>query len=164
MVAKVEVPVTERVPPMLVSPVVVSEVKEGVAERPMVEVEVKVIFAPAVRLETGELKKEFHCVDDAVRGILYPADGARESVCTPVPVFDTTKISSPDPDEVANVCEATVLPLSDVMVPPAPPASVPQMNVPLDQRSFSVDALHEVRLAPKSDAKVRPPVEEALVK
>lgn len=85
-------------------------------------------------------------------------------MCTPVPVFDTTKISSPDPDEVANVCEATVLPLSDVMVPPAPPASVPQMNVPLDQRSFSVDALHEVRLAPKSDAKVRPPVEEALVK
>lgn len=83
-----EVPVTERVPPMLVSPVVVSEVKEGVAERPMVEVEVKVIFAPAVKLDTGEVKKEFHCVDDAVRGMLYPVDGATESVCTPVPVLD----------------------------------------------------------------------------
>ena len=50
MVARVEVPVTERVPPMLVSPVVASEVKEGVAERPIVEVEVKVIFAPAAKL------------------------------------------------------------------------------------------------------------------
>jgi hypothetical protein len=79
-------------------------------------------------------------------------------------VFDTTKISSPDPDEVAKDCEATLDPLREVMVPPAPPASVPQVKVPFDQRSFSVDALHEVRLAPKSDAKVSPPVEEALVK
>ena len=28
--------------------------------------------------------------------------------------------------EVARVCEATVEPLSEVIVPPAPPASVPQ--------------------------------------
>ncbi len=51
-----------------------------------------------------------------------------------------------------------------MIVPPDPPASVPQVNVPLAQRSFSVEVLHAVRLAPKSDARVRPPVEEALPK
>jgi hypothetical protein len=35
------------------------------------------------------------------------------------------KLSPPDVD-VASVCDATVLPFSDVIVPPAPPASVPQ--------------------------------------
>jgi hypothetical protein len=65
---------------------------------------------------------------------------------------------------VANVWEATEEPLSDVIVPPAPPASVPQVNVPLAQRSFSVEVLHAVRLAPKSEASVRPPLEDALPK
>jgi hypothetical protein len=51
-----------------------------------------------------------------------------------------------------------------VIVPPAPPASVPQEKVPFDQRSFSVEELHDVSDAPKRDARVRPPVEEALVK
>ncbi|MEN9552225.1 MAG: hypothetical protein RI935_602 [Candidatus Parcubacteria bacterium] len=66
--------------------------------------------------------------------------------------------------EVARVWDATVEPLSEVIVPPTPPASTPQVNVPLDQRSFSVDVLHAVKLAPKSDARVRPPVEDAFRK
>lgn len=74
--------------------------------------------------------------------------------------------SSPTPGSVvvARVCEATDDPLRDVIVPPAPPASVPQVNVPLAQRSFSVDVLQAVRLAPKSEARVRPPVLDALLK
>lgn len=59
-------------------------------------------------------------------GTEYPADGARENVCTPVPVFDEMKMSSPLPEDVAKDCEATDDPLRDVIVPPAPPASVPQ--------------------------------------
>ena len=47
-------------------------------------------------------------------------------MCTPVEVAVTKKVSSPDPEVVAIVCEATVEPLRDVIVPPAPPASVPQ--------------------------------------
>jgi hypothetical protein len=48
------------------------------------------------------------------------------NVCTPVLVLDMiSKLSPPDVD-VASDCDATVLPFSDVMVPPAPPASVPQ--------------------------------------
>jgi hypothetical protein len=66
--------------------------------------------------------------------------------------------------DVASVWDATEEPLRDVIVPPAPPASVPQVNVPFDQRSFSVDALHAESDAPKRAARVRPPVEEALTK
>jgi hypothetical protein len=87
-------------------------------------------------------------------------------VCTPVVEEETMRRSSPTVDnvEVANVWEATEEPFRDVIVPPDPPASVPQVNVPLAQRSFSVDVLQDVKLAPKSDARVRPPVEEALRK
>ncbi len=56
----------------------------------------------------------------------YPAEGATESVWIPVVEEETTKMSIPDPDVVANDCEATVEPLRDVIDPPAPPASVPQ--------------------------------------
>ena len=73
-------------------------------------------------------------------------------------------MSTPFDEDVARVCDATVLPLSDVIVPPAPPASVPHVNIPPDQRSFSVEALQTVRLAPKRDARVSPPVEDALLK
>ena len=78
----------------------------------------------------------------------------------------TTVRSSPTVEsvEVAKVWDATDDPLREVIVPPAPPASVPQVNVPLDQRSFSVELLQAVRLAPKRDARVRPPVEEAFWK
>ena len=69
---------------------------------------------------------------------------------------------SPFADDVARVCEDTELPLSVAILPPAPPASTPQENVPLAQRSFSVEVLQDVRLAPKSDARVSPPVDEAL--
>jgi hypothetical protein len=76
------------------------------------------------------------------------------------------KRSSPTVEsvDVASVWDATVEPFKDVMVPPAPPASTPQVKVPLAQRSFSVAVLQEVRLAPKSEARVRPPVEDAAVK
>jgi hypothetical protein len=63
---------------------------------------------------------------DAVRGIENPVDAAAENVWTPVEVAVTMKISRPLPDDEARVCEATLLPFNDVIVPPAPPASVPQ--------------------------------------
>lgn len=47
-------------------------------------------------------------------------------VCTPVLVLVMIDMVRPPVVDVARVCDATVLPLSDVIVPPAPPASVPQ--------------------------------------
>ena len=47
-------------------------------------------------------------------------------MCTPVPVLVPMVSVSPPEVEVAIVCDAAVLPLSEVIVPPAPPASVPQ--------------------------------------
>jgi hypothetical protein len=85
-------------------------------------------------------------------------------VWVPVDVAVVITRSSPPLVDVANVCDDTELPLSVEIVPPAPPASVPQLNVPFAQRSFSVAELHTERLAPKSDASVRPPVDEALLK
>ncbi len=86
-------------------------------------------------------------------------------MCTPFVVEEVMRRSSPTPGsvDVARAWEATEEPLSEVIVPPDPPASVPQVNVPLAQRSFSVDELQAVRLAPNSEARVSPPVEEALV-
>lgn len=72
--------------------------------------------------------------------------------------------SSPPEVEVASVWDATEEPFKEVMVPPAPPASVPQVKVPLAQRSFSVDALQAESDAPKSEATVSPPVDEAALK
>ena len=69
-------------------------------------------------------------------------------MCTPVPVLVEMVRSSPPEVEVANVCDATVLPFNDVIDPPAPPASVPQKNVPFAQRSFSVELLHAESPAP----------------
>ncbi len=106
----------------------------------------------------------FHAVDDAVSGTEYPAAVPRVKVWTPVPVLVTIERLRPPEVDVANVCEATADPLREVIDPPAPPASVPQEKVPLAQRSFSVELLHSVKLAPKRAARVRPPVLEALVK
>lgn len=158
MVAKVEVPATE------ISPVVVSVVKVGVVVTPMVEVPEKMTLAPAVRYDTGELKKEFQLDDEAVRGIAYPAWVPRVKVWTPDPALVVMIRSSPPEVEVARVWEATEDPLREVMLPPAPPASVPQVNVPLAQRSFSVEVLQALRLAPKSEAILSAPVPVALVK
>ena len=47
-------------------------------------------------------------------------------MCTPDPVLVTIARERPPEVEVAKVCDATELPLSEVIVPPAPPASVPQ--------------------------------------
>jgi hypothetical protein len=49
--------------------VAVTDVTETFGLRAMVDVEEKRIFAPAVRYDTGELKKEFQLVDDAVSGM-----------------------------------------------------------------------------------------------
>ncbi len=85
---------------------------------------------------------------------------------TPFVVEEVMRRSSPTPGsvDVARAWEATEEPLSEVIVPPDPPASTPQVKVPLAQRSFSVDVLQDVKLAPKRDARVRPPVEDALPK
>ncbi len=87
-------------------------------------------------------------------------------MCTPFVVEEVMRRSSPAVErvEVAKDWEATVEPLREVIVPPAPPASTPQVNVPFAQRSFSVEELQALRLAPNSEARVSPPVEEALVK
>lgn len=47
-------------------------------------------------------------------------------VCTPVPVLVLITRLSPPEVEVAIDCEAAALPLRVEIVPPAPPASVPQ--------------------------------------
>jgi hypothetical protein len=85
-------------------------------------------------------------------------------VCTPVVEEETTRRSSPTVESVpvAKVWEATVLPFKEVIDPPAPPASVPQKNDPSAQRSFSVELLQEVRLAPKRVPRVTTPVDDAL--
>ena len=69
---------------------------------------------------------------------------------TPVPALEDMKRSSPVPATVdeAKDCDATVEPFNDVIEPPAPPASVPQKNVPLFQRSFSVELLQLESPAP----------------
>jgi hypothetical protein len=51
-------------------------------------------------------------------------------VCTPEPVLVVMFRERPLPVEVANVCTACVLPLSEVSPPPAP-ASDPQKNWPV---------------------------------
>jgi hypothetical protein len=103
-------------------------------------------------------------VDEEVKGMVCVPSVPSVKVCTPVEVAVTILKVSPPVVDVASVCDATVEPLSDVIVPPAPPASTPQVNVPLAQRSFSVDELQDVKLAPKSEASVSPPVDEAFVK
>jgi hypothetical protein len=47
----------------------VSVVNVGVSDTPMVEVEERTILFPAVKYDTGESKKEFQLVDDAVNGM-----------------------------------------------------------------------------------------------
>ncbi len=85
---------------------------------------------------------------------------------TPVVEEETIRRSRPTVErvDVASVWDATEEPFREVMVPPAPPASTPQVKVPLAQRSFSVEVLQAERDAPNSDATVRPPVDDAAVK
>lgn len=101
-------------------------VKVGLAVRAIVLVEEKMMFDPAVRLEIGLLRKVFHAVDDAVRGIENPACVPRVKVWIPVDVLVVIARLSPPEVDVANACDAAELPLSVEIVPPAPPASVPQ--------------------------------------
>ena len=101
-------------------------VKVGLAERAIVLVEEKTIFDPATRLEIGLLRKVFHAVEDAVSGIENPACVPSVKVWIPVLVAVVIVRLSPPDVEVANACDAAALPLSVEIVPPAPPASVPQ--------------------------------------
>ena len=101
-------------------------VNEGLGVIAMVLVPEKRMLAPALKYESGELKNDDHCVVEEVSGMEYPAEGATEKVCVPVEVEVVMKILTPFPVEVARDCDATVLPFNDVIVPPAPPASVPQ--------------------------------------
>jgi hypothetical protein len=55
VVAKVEVPVTERVPPTEALPVELIVVNDGVAVIPIVEVPEKTTLDPAIRYDTGVL-------------------------------------------------------------------------------------------------------------
>ena len=97
-------------------------------------------------------------------GIEYPDAVPRVKVWIPVVVAVVMTRERPLVEEVAKVCEEAVLPLSDEIVPRAPPASVPQKKVPLAHINLSVEALHAVSDAPKSEASVSPPVDEAFVK
>jgi hypothetical protein len=101
-------------------------VNVGLAESAMVLVPEKTMFDPATKLETGLLRKVLSAVVDAVSGSEYPACVPSVKVCTPVPVLVVTVRLRPPDVDVANDCEAAALPLSVEIVPPAPPASVPQ--------------------------------------
>jgi hypothetical protein len=68
----------------------------------------------------------FQAVVEAVKGIEYPACVLRVKVCTPVDVLVVITRLRPPAVDVANDCVAAVEPLSEVIDPPAPPASVPQ--------------------------------------
>jgi hypothetical protein len=57
---------------------------------------------------------------------VYPTASPGLKVCTPDPPLVTMERVSPFDVVVAKVCDATVLPLRLVILPPAPPASVPQ--------------------------------------
>jgi hypothetical protein len=107
----------------------------AVAERPLIVVVAKyplstfpdhVRLVPAVIRDDGVLKNDDQSVVDAVSGTEYPTAVPRVSVCTPVDVeVVIVKLRPPEVD-VANDCVAAVEPFNDVIVPPAPPASVPQ--------------------------------------
>ena len=96
--------------------------------------------------------------------MVWEASVPMEKVWTPVEVDVTIVKERPPEVEVASVCDATELPSREVIVPPAPPASVPQKKLPPFHRSFSVEALQEERDAPKREASERDPVEVALPK
>ena len=68
----------------------------------------------------------FHWVEDAVSGIECVPSVPRVKVWIPVVVAVVIVRESPPEVEVANDCDAAELPLSVLIVPPAPPASVPQ--------------------------------------
>ena len=72
------------------------------------------------------MKILFHCVDEAVRGIVWVPSVPSVKVWTPVPVLVEITKERPPEVEVARDCDAAVEPFNDVIVPPAPPASVPQ--------------------------------------
>lgn len=86
-------------------------------------------------------------------------------VCVPAPVLVMIVRSNPLEVAVLMVCDVAELPFNVAIVPPAPPASVPQENVPLFHISFLSDPVQSnARPAPKSVPTVSPPVDEALVK
>lgn len=83
-------------------------------------------------------------------------------MCIPVVVAVVITRSRPLDVAVTSVCDEALLPLSVEMDPPTPPASTPQPNDPLDQMILSPEPLQVARPAPYNEARVSPPVEEAL--
>jgi hypothetical protein len=108
-----------------VASVAVRLVNDGVLEKLMV-LPLHERLAPRVMRDDGVAKNDAHSDDEAVSGIEYPDAVVRLKVCTPVPVFVLIESESPPDVEVANDCVAAAEPLRVVILPPAPPASVPQ--------------------------------------
>ena len=142
----------------------ISEVKVGLADTAIVEVEVRSMLDPAMRQLVGVLQRLFHCVEEAVKGIEQPATVERAKVCTPNPVV-ILKLSPVAVVEVAKVCTEVVSPFNDVS-PPPDPASPPQKNCPVEdeQSTLSATAEQPANAVPKSLVIVRAPVEDAFVK
>ena len=80
-----------------------SVVKVGVGDIPIVEVEEKMMLDPAVRLDTGLVKKEYRAEVEAVSGIEYPARSPTEKVWIPVEVAEEMSMVRTPEDVVANV-------------------------------------------------------------
>jgi hypothetical protein len=103
-------------------------VKVGLRVVAIVPVEERMIFDPAFRKEIGELKKEAHCVVEAVRGTENPAWVPIEKLW--LEPLEMIFRSRPFAVVVENVCTDATSPLRDVRPPPAP-ASLPQENWPV---------------------------------
>lgn len=103
---------------------------------------------PAVIRVDGVLKNDDQSDDEAVSGTEYPEAVPRVKVCIPVVVAVVITRDRPPEVEVANVCDEASLPLRVAILPPTPPASVPQPNDPLDQMILSPEPLQVESPAP----------------
>ena len=90
----------------------------------------------------------FHWVVEAVSGTEYPACAERAKVWIPVDVAVVIVKLKPVPVEVASVCDDASLPFRVLILPPSPPASVPQPKDPFDQITLSPEPLQVARPAP----------------
>lgn len=119
-------PIPVAVPVAKVYEVAESPLIVVVAKYPLRTLPLHERLVPAVIRVEGVVKKLDHSDDEAVSGIVYPEAVPKVSVCTPVEVAVVITSERPPEVEVASDCDAAALPLREVIVPPAPPASVPQ--------------------------------------
>lgn len=73
------------------------------SDTPIVDVEESTILLPAVKLLTGEVRKVFHAVVEAVSGIEYPGSNPTEKVWIPLEVAEEMSTVRTPEDEVAKV-------------------------------------------------------------